>query len=101
MEGIVDICIKIENGSQSFVKFESGGFAGYIGDRGEKPTVTIKLSDLKTARALMTGKGDAAKAFIKGKILIEGDTKGAMKLMNLNELLTDYYDYVKEKQRKG
>ncbi|MHA1386464.1 MAG: SCP2 sterol-binding domain-containing protein, partial [Candidatus Helarchaeota archaeon] len=46
------------------------------------------------------GKGNAAKAFIKGKIVIEGDTKHAMKLINLNELLTDYYDYVKEKQRK-
>ncbi|MHA1385716.1 MAG: hypothetical protein ACTSR3_18345, partial [Candidatus Helarchaeota archaeon] len=53
------INVKVENGPQCFLSFNNGVFEGYMEDRGEKPTVTIKLSDLKTARALMTGKGNA------------------------------------------
>ncbi|MHA1377934.1 MAG: SCP2 sterol-binding domain-containing protein [Candidatus Helarchaeota archaeon] len=94
------IHVEVENGPQCYLNFKNGAFSGCMEDPGEKPTVTLKLSDLKTARALMTGKGDAAKAFIKGKIQIAGDTKHAMKLMNLSELLSDYYDYVKMKQKK-
>ncbi len=94
------IHVKIEDGPGCFLKFKDGVYEGCMEDKGEKPTVIIKVSDLKTARALFTGKGDVAKAFIKGKILIEGETKHAMKLINLNELLTDYYEYIKEKQRK-
>lgn len=94
------IQIQVENGPQCFLRFANGTFKGYMEDIGEKPTVILKLSDLKTARALMTGKGDAAQAFIKGRIQIEGDTKHAMKLMNLNELISDYTDYIKMKQKK-
>ncbi|MFX1450127.1 MAG: SCP2 sterol-binding domain-containing protein [Promethearchaeota archaeon] len=96
----VIIQIKIIEGPQCFLLFQNGIFKGCMDKEGIKPTVTIKIKDLNTARALLTGKGDAAKSFIKGDILIEGETKHAMKLMNLNELITDYLDYIKEKQRK-
>jgi hypothetical protein len=96
----VVIQVKIVEGPQCFLLFQNGVFTGCMNGEGLKPTVTIRLKDLETARALLTGKGDAAKSFIRGDILIEGETKHAMKLVNLNELLTDYLDYVKAKTRK-
>ena len=96
----VIIQVKIVEGPQCFLLFQNGMFQGCMDGEGIKPTVTIRLKDLETARALLTGKGNAARSFIKGDILIEGETKHAMKLVNLNELLTDYLDYIKEKQRK-
>ncbi|MHA1300398.1 MAG: SCP2 sterol-binding domain-containing protein [Candidatus Helarchaeota archaeon] len=55
-----------------------------------EPTVTVTLTDPMSAKDLLQGKVDASKLFIKGKIIIEGDTKKAMKLMAVNELVEDY-----------
>ncbi len=96
----VSIKVKIVDGPQCFLLFQNGTFRGCMDGEGVKPTVVIKLKDLETARALLTGKGDAAKSFMRGDILIEGETKHAMKLVNINELLTDYLDYIKAKTKK-
>ncbi|MFX1449495.1 MAG: SCP2 sterol-binding domain-containing protein [Promethearchaeota archaeon] len=54
------------------------------------PTVLITLTDPIVARDLLNGRADATKLFMKGKILVEGDTKKAMKLLSVNELVEDY-----------
>ncbi|NVM05107.1 MAG: SCP2 sterol-binding domain-containing protein [Candidatus Helarchaeota archaeon] len=54
------------------------------------PTVIITLTDPVAARDLLNGRADATKLFMKGKILVEGDTKKAMKLLSVNELVEDY-----------
>jgi len=101
MKGInVIIQININNGPQCYLLFDDGVFSGAIDVQHPNPTVILTLSDLHTARMLLTGKADGAKMFIKGQIQIEGDYKHAMKLMNLNELLQDYADYIKERRRK-
>ncbi len=54
------------------------------------PTVIITFTDPITARTILNGRADATKMFMKGKLLVEGDTKKAMKLLSVNELVEDY-----------
>lgn len=54
------------------------------------PTVSITITDPISARDLLNGRADATKLFMKGKILVEGDTKKAIKFLSVNELVEDY-----------
>lgn len=101
MRGVdVVIQVVVTEGPQCYLFFKDGSFSGCMDEQDYKPTVIIRLSNLKAARDLLTGKGNAGKMLLKGDIQIEGDVKHAMKLMNLNELLMGYYDYIKQRQKK-
>ncbi|MHA1378754.1 MAG: SCP2 sterol-binding domain-containing protein [Candidatus Helarchaeota archaeon] len=94
------IKMDIIDGPKCYLKFQDGTYTGFMGNQVLKPNVIITMKDLKTARDLVTGKADTMKLIIKGNILINGDSSQVMKLMNLNELLSDYSDYIKQKQKK-
>ncbi|NVM04268.1 MAG: SCP2 sterol-binding domain-containing protein [Candidatus Helarchaeota archaeon] len=96
----VIVQFNITNGPQCYYYFNDGTFTGFMDVQHPNPTVNIVMSDLKSALALLTGQGNATRMLIKGTIQIEGDTAHAAKLMSLQELISDYQDYIKAKRRK-
>ncbi|MHA1378101.1 MAG: SCP2 sterol-binding domain-containing protein [Candidatus Helarchaeota archaeon] len=99
MKGVdVIIQFNIIDGPQAFFHFNDGKFSGQMDSKHPNPTVKVIMNDIKTALALLTGQGNAARMLIKNQIQIEGDYSHAMKLMNLRELVSDYQDYIKAKR---
>lgn len=81
---------KIGDVAAGYIEIKGSRAKAYMDEVHPDPTVIITLTDPATARDLLNGKADASKLFMKGKILVEGDTKKAMRLLSVNELIQDY-----------
>ena len=81
---------KIGNIAAGYMEIKNSKAKAYMDAIHAHPTVTITLMDPISARDLLNRKADATKLYMKGKILIDGNTKKAVKLMSVNELIGDY-----------
>ncbi len=72
-----------------YLEIGDGKVTAHLDAEHDEPSVTFKVEDYKTARAILTGEIDGTSAYMSGDLKMEGDMQAGMRMGQLGEFLQE------------